>query len=690
MEKRLFALSLMGSLVASASLAQDKVDEIVVESAMTNQTQVNQNDVARILSAKDISQFGHQNFGTTLDSTLGVTSSNYGSAVGQPVIRGLSGNRITVLRNGITVQDVSGLGADHSNDLDMNNVQQIEIIKGPSSLLYKSGSAGGIVNVIDNTIARSDFTERDLSVALDIQAVNDGTTTSGHYHENLGGFNVSLSLADTQFDDYEIPDGADDETGLQSLMNSDYGNTAEQIGISKVGTWGYFGLSLQQNEGTYGIPFHGEEHDDHADEGHSEEAELLEDDDHHDEHGEERILAVVDSETVTLEGSYNVNGGWLNSIDYHYRGSDYALTEGHAGEPDDSTRFENDADEFGVLFKSENDAGAQTILLNHVTQDISVAGAEVYMAPSESEETALGYYISRSLGGLSLDAAIRYDHVTRDGSIDDEGDVTFYDIDYNNVSYAVSFGNLSDGPVGVTLSLAHAERAPSVSELFMHGVHLSTGRFEVGNIDLKSEESNNIEVAFNYEENGSFMKTNVFFNDVDNYIYLQDETDDDHGDHGDEHGDYILAEYLQRDARLYGYEFEVGKNLDFYRGTLRLSLGRDEIIGEFSNGADIPRMPPARNVVSASYLESDLEVSLVVKNVSKQSRIGETEIPTPGYDAIDVSMTKSFALSGDRALDVSIYGNNLLDEVVRNHTSSVKDHVPLPGRNIGLRVQMDF
>jgi outer membrane receptor protein involved in Fe transport len=53
-------------------------------------------------------------------------------------------------------------------------------------------------------------------------------------------------------------------------------------------------------------------------------------------------------------------------------------------------------------------------------------------------------------------------------------------------------------------------------------------------------------------------------------------------------------------------------------------------------------------------------------------------------------MTKSFALSGDRALDVSIYGNNLLDEVVRNHTSSVKDHVPLPGRNIGLRVQMDF
>ena len=68
--------------------------------------------------------------------------SDYGAAVGQPIIRGMSGSRVKILDNGIVNRDVSGLGADHFNDIDLSNAQQIEVVRGPSSLLYTNGAIG--------------------------------------------------------------------------------------------------------------------------------------------------------------------------------------------------------------------------------------------------------------------------------------------------------------------------------------------------------------------------------------------------------------------------------------------------------------------------------------------------------------------------------------------------------------------
>ena len=82
-----------------------------------------------------------------MDSYLGVSIADYGAAVGQPIIRGMSGPRVKILKNGMVNRDVSGLGADHLNDIDLNDLQQVEIIKGPSSLLYANGTSGGIINV---------------------------------------------------------------------------------------------------------------------------------------------------------------------------------------------------------------------------------------------------------------------------------------------------------------------------------------------------------------------------------------------------------------------------------------------------------------------------------------------------------------------------------------------------------------
>jgi iron complex outermembrane receptor protein len=206
-------------------------------------------------------------------------------------------------------------------------------------------------------------------------------------------------------------------------------------------------------------------------------------------------------------------------------------------------------------------------------------------------------------------------------------------------------------------------------------------------------------------------------NDVDNYITLQDELDghddhdDDHGDehgdddhdddHGDEHGDddhddhgefenLIHADYVQEDAEFRGYEFEFGRTFTLGSGDLRLSFGRDDVNAEFSDGHNVPRINPARNIYSLSYVENDWVFKIDLKDVEKQNDIAEGETVTDSYQMLNTRLTKTFNISGAGELKVSIFGSNLLDEAARNHSSFVKKQVPLAGRNYGAKFSYKF
>ena len=226
----------------------------------------------------------------------------------------------------------------------------------------------------------------------------------------------------------------------------------------------------------------------------------------------------------------------------------------------------------------------------------------------------------------------------------------------------------------------------------MNGAHLATGRFEVGSTNLESETANNIDLNVYYQNNNFSFRGNIFSNQIDNYIYLQDETEEEHEDHEehDDHGGLILANYLQRDAELEGYEIEVRQLFNFDRGNLTLSLGRDSVTGEFKNGTNIPRIVPARNILTVSYSEENLEARLTYKDVEEQNDIGEGETMTQAFEMLDFSLRKSFVLSNQNKISLSLFGKNLLDEVARNHSSFVKNEVPLPGRNFGLKINYKF
>lgn len=754
----------------SCSAFTQEMQEVIVTSSLIDASSDEISNPLHVISGESIATDASQSIGASIDGLVGISSSDYGAAVGQPIIRGMSGSRVKLLNNGRVVRDISGLGPDHGNDVDLNNIEQIEIIRGPSSLLYSGGTIGGIINVVDNTIARKDFEESIFKLGLETQSVNDGDSHDFSYQNNLGGLNISLAYKDSEFGNFEIPNGAvihseeehegedhdeelhgdedhedeGHEEDLGYLPNSDVGSTSQRLGLSKTGDWGYIGLSVIDTESLYGIPFHGDSHEEHGDEDeddHADEDHHADEADHDDHEGEnehegERIFSKTESNVVNLEGSFVVNNGWLTKIDYQFRDSDYSLTEQHAEEEghddeehgdeehgdeehDDEhheegpTTFSNNAREYGAIFDLTNDSLSQKVAINFVDENISVMGDEAFINPTETKEFTLGYYLSKDFDLFHLDFGVRHDQISRKGSVsheeeheededheedhadehdEHEAELEYFDRDINNTSYALTLSRDINDSVAVSLGLSSVERAPSAVELLMNGPHLATGRLEVGNINLKSEQSNNIDLSFNYSNAGFYAGLTFFQNNVDNYIYLMDETEDEHDDHGDEehHEGLILANYLQQDAEFDGYEMEIGKTFELTRGALTLSLGRDSVSGQFTNGDNIPRITPDRDIYKVTYVEDQLRFVLSLKDVSAQTDTAENETATDGFQMLNLNLSKTIETSPGHEFTLSVFGKNLLDEVARNHSSFVKNEVPMSGRNLGIRASYSF
>ena len=204
----LMAMSLtITQLYADSESSDSEVDEIVVTSSILNTSRIL--NPLYVIDGDEINDDATTSLGEAVDSYLGVSIADYGAAVGQPIIRGMSGPRVKILKNGMVNRDVSGLGVDHLNDVDLHNVEQIEIIKGPSSLLYANGTNGGIINVVNNTIAREDFAGQEITFGLESQSVNDGDIQDFHYENIIGDWlNVSIGYQNTELGNFDIPDGA--------------------------------------------------------------------------------------------------------------------------------------------------------------------------------------------------------------------------------------------------------------------------------------------------------------------------------------------------------------------------------------------------------------------------------------------------------------------------------------------------
>ena len=714
------ALILMSVLFANKLLAQDVIEEIIVTSSFIEQNLSQIHNPIHVIGSDELASMASQSLGESLDDILGVGSSDFGSAVGHPIIRGLGGTRVKVMRNGRVNRDASGLGADHPVEIDFNNIQQIEVVRGPSSLFYANGTSGGIINIVDNTIARKDFTESDLTVGYEVQSVNNGNIGELSYENNFGGLNFSLGYRDTDFENFEIPYGAiiheeheeEEEEGHHEeeehheenpkfLPNSDTGTESYKFGVSKTGDWGYLGVSATGLETLSGVPFHGEEH---------------EEEEGHEEHEEERIFANTDSDSFNLEGSYNIRDNWLlDRVDYYGAVTEYSLKEQHAEEAHNEeeeeeeedhhdheegpTEFKNDASEFGAVINFVSDQYSQKMMLNAIQEDVAIIGNEAFMKPSDNREFSFGYYLSKDTGLFDWHFALRHDRISRKGSVahheeeeeeedhheheeEHEEEVDQFKKEFNTDSLALTLNRDLNDYLEMSLDLASVERAPSAIELYMNGPHLATGRYEEGNTELEIERSRNIEFTLGYQQNAFFGSMTIFQNNIDNFIYLADTNK--------KEKKMPLAEYMQKDAQLNGYELQFGAAFPFYDGDLELSIARDSVSGEFNDGTYIPRMMPARNIFSVNYKRNTLEFDMSLKDVEKQDEFSSKETMTKGYQMLDMRLTQKLVTDSGRVVQASIFGKNMLDEVARNHTSWVKNEVPLPGKNVGINFRVTF
>ena len=725
-----YYLALMVSALLTLNIYADDVEEVIVTSALTSQSASDLKDPLHIVDGDDVATGGVQSLGETVDELLGVHVADFGAAVGQPVVRGMSGSRVRILENGVVVRDVAALGPDHINDVNLLNTQQIEVVKGPSSLLYANGGAGGVINVVDNSIAKTNITKPSMSVGAETQSVNNGEAKNFSFAGNVSGFNVTIAASDSLFENYELPGGAlypeehhdeehsdsegdeeHDESSLKFLENSDVENTYTKFGVSRAGDWGYVGLSYSDNEGVMGVPFHVEAHGEH-DEDH------VDSEDEHDEHEGERIFSQIDSSKFDIKGSFNTDGySFVNKVDFSFRDSSYSHLEGHAEEEghdedhsesedehghEEPTLFQTDATELGLIFDIGSDDVTRKFVINVADQDSSIVGEEAFMQPVSTKETTMGYFGARDFGTYRLDYGIRYDDISRSGSVshhdedhaeDEEGELEYYNQDLSTLSYAINFDQDFSQNLSVNLGLSSFERAPDVVELFMNGPHLATGRFEMGNPNLDTETSNNVDLTFNYQMDNMYATFAYYQNSVSNYIYLKDEEhDEDHNDSEgeEEHGGLMHAEFVQEDASLEGYEFEVGSTYQLANGTLDLSFGRDVVEGTLDAGGFIPRMAPSRNFYSASYSESDFTFSAILKDVADHDNVAEeNEMMTEGYKMLNLKLVKDYQI-GKANLRLAAFTNNALDQVARNSTSFVKDAVPLPGRNVGLSFRLTY
>ena len=674
--------------VSNFLLAQEDTEELIVASAFIEGDSSSINNPIHVVEYAEVSKRGISNLGESIDSLLGVSNQDFGASVGKPIIRGMAGNRVKVLNNGLVVRDVAYMGADHPIEIDLNAIEQIEIVKGPSSILYSNGAIGGIVNVVDKTIAKEDILETSINVGFESQSVNDGDSYNINLSSNVSGFNIFLSHLDKNLDNFDIPDEAvihepgHTEEEKSFLPNSDSKLAASRAGLSKTGDWGYYGISFVNSDQLNGVPFHGEEHE--PKQGCP-------------EHEEERIFASTNSSVINVEGKRLLDGP-INDIVYIFRETDSLLTEqhleeeGHEEDPvpagceeeeEGPTTFTNNAEEVQLIFDISNDSLEQKVVFNYADQESSVIGSEAFMEPTDSTETTIGYYLGTSLNEIDVDFGIRFDEINRKGSIKPAtGNAVTHDLDFDGLSYSASFGTSLTDNISAALGLSAVERAPSPTELFMNGKHLVIQRYEIGSVALNTEESQNIDLQFNFDVNGFEISALYFKNDIDNYIYLLDTAT--------KKEEVLIANHSQRDAEFEGYELSIGSSFDLYQGELAVSVGTDSVEGKFTDGTFIPRITPSRFIYSFEYAQDDLLIDVSLTDVDSQSDVASGESVTNGFELLDLSVSKSFDLYGEEDLTLGIFGTNLLDEIARNHNSYVKNEVPLAGRNIGLRFNLSL
>ncbi len=633
--------------------------------------------------------------GETLKNEPGVTSQSFGPGVGQPVIRGQSGARVKVLQNSVGNLDAASLSPDHANSTEALWAEQIEIIRGPATLLYGSGAIGGIINVIDHRIPTQLF-ESPVSGAIEqrYNTVNEGKSTAfkldgsqgllawhldGFYRDNIDmqipGYAIDES-AEAESHDSEHEDEIYNSQGR--LKNTHSRARSGTAGISFVGDSGFIGVSVNHLINNYGIPPSAHHH-----------AEETDDVDDHNESEFDQVRIDMEQTRYDLKGELNEPFTGAEKLKLHLSYNDYTHTELENGQAGTVFNHEGFSSRIEVvqmpwLIFDHGITGAQT-----QNTQFSALGDEAFVPESQLDRFSLFTLQDIHAGDLSYQFGFRLEPQW----IKAEGHA---EVSHTPVNFSASALWDVTEQDSIRLSFSHSQRAPEIQELFANGPHLATQSYQLGDANLTEETSDAIELGLHLDHSWVQVDINLYHNWVQDYIALWNSGlffDDHDGVFVDSCLDACLPVYQtgQRDAEFQGFEAQVNLPLWASRyGQLNSQWFADYVRGRFVDGDDVPRMPPLRYGLELQWQHPDWQTGLRITRADRQDNPGENETVTPGYWSLDLKSHYRLDLSQDSSLLLFANASNLLDDDIRRSVSYLRNQAPEAGRAFEMGVRIEF
>ena len=627
---------------------------------------------------------GGATIGEALSQQVGVYSNQFGPGASRPVIRGQDGARVKVLDNASETMDVSTLSPDHAVTVDPILAKQVEIIRGPSTLLYGAGTVGGLVNVTDSKIP-TQMPEGGYEGQIGLR-YNTGSD------EKLAAAGVTVGLGDQvalrveglkrDANNYIAPDYVHEGERERRVDNTFAKSENVSVGLSWIYDRGFTGVSYTNRQDQYGLPGHSHEYeschphgthlhcgghdghdDDHDHDGHD-----------HDEDGHDHAGPWVDLKSERYDFRTELDDPFAGFKKLRAQASytDYKHDEIEEGEA--ATTFKSTGYDARLELVHQPIGMWEGVLGTQFDrQKLDITGEEsIFAGPSTTDKWSVFALEHTQWKDVHFEVAARFDQqqIDIDSSQKDYNDHTF--------SYSGAANWLFAPNYKLSLVASHQERMPLAQELYANGKHLATNTYEIGNENLNPEKSNNIELGFHYDTDKLNYHVHVFHNWFDDYIYARTL---------DRYENFRLVQYTQDEARFYGVEGEISYQLS---PRYKTTLFGDYVRGKIDAEGDAPRMPGGR---LGTRFDADFGDGFSgmaeYSHVFNQDKIAAYETETDGYNMVNLGVAYAARVSNKTDYRVYLKANNLLDETVYNHASFLSN-IPQVGRNFTLGIDFSF
>lgn len=627
-----------------------------------------------VLSGAELDRQLASTLASTIEQQPGVAMTSMGPATGQPVIRGLSGDRIVVLEDGSRPGDLSSMpGGDHAVAVDPTSARRVEIVRGPMSLLYGSSALGGVVNVVREEIPESLPEHAHGSVTLTGASVDRAGTATGTLLTRLGSLALRGEGTVRQADDIRTPGGA--LTNTSATMYSFGG------GAGLVPSWGHVGASYRYYDNDYGIPggFIG---------GHENGVNIL----------MRRHAARAAAEWH--RESHRVSRLQTSASYTNYRHFELEAT----GAVGTLFRQQQGAVDLVATLDSAGILGEGAIGAHARYREITTGGS--LRTPSTDDYSLAAFAVEELLlGGASVQGGVRADYARytpREQATISVGGREVAVRPRSFFAVSASLGTLY--PVSSTLrlgaSISRAFRTPNFNELYSNGPHLAANSFEVGDPELRAETGHGAEVFVRLAAPRVRAEFAAFYNAMDDYIAPASRGRVERGTQGS----VPRLQFTNTDALLRGAE-----------GTIEWSVARSVIAGvtlshvearfterrdsiPIFSGTDTtfvaasrypPLIPPLHGVMSLRHETPRYFASADLAFAGAQQRLGDFETATAGYAVLGVDAGVRF-VAGPRLHHLTIRADNITNRVYRNHLSRIKEIAPEAGRSVSLLYRISF